>query len=164
MYILYHLVRMSDPTFTVVVCQYGNKGTIFDLKGNKAFKHNPYSMNSARYCDITRKLAFFVSSCNIANRKVENLNLRDLLSTLDTRCQVPGRSSIHTELNRIMIELMAKICVYIQSASAISICCDIWSKKGLTSSYLGITAHFFSRNDHCSDFSCTLPSHFPHGC
>jgi phosphoenolpyruvate-protein kinase (PTS system EI component) len=29
----------------------------------------------------------------------------------------------------------------------ISFCGDIWSKKGLTSSYLGITAHFFSPID-----------------
>ena len=47
-----------------------------------------------------------------------------------------------------MIELKAKICAYTQSASEVSICWDIWSNKGLTSSYLGITAHFFSRNDH----------------
>ena len=27
-------------------------------------------------------------------------------------------------------------------------CADIWSKKGLTSSYLGVTAHFYSKKDH----------------
>ena len=36
---------------------------------------------------------------------------------------------------------------HLQSANMISLCCDIWSKKGLTSSYLGVTAHFFSRSD-----------------
>lgn len=36
---------------------------------------------------------------------------------------------------------------YLQGANRISLCCDIWSKRGLTSSYLGVTAHFFSRND-----------------
>ena len=48
-----------------------------------------------------------------------------------------------------MIELKAKISVCIQSANSVSICCDIWSKKGLTSSYLGITAHFSSNSYHC---------------
>lgn len=33
-------------------------------------------------------------------------------------------------------------------ARKIALCADIWSKKGLTSSYLGVTAHFFSRKDH----------------
>ena len=48
----------------------------------------------------------------------------------------------------MMIELTAKISAHIQSANAVSLCCDIWSKKGLTSSYLGIIVHFFSRTDH----------------
>ena len=105
-------------------------------------KRNPYSKDSARYRDITRKLAIFVGCCIIANRIVENLEFKDLISTLDTRYQLLGRTSIHKELDKIMIELKAKICAHIQSASAVSICCDVWSKKDLTS-YLGITAHFF---------------------
>lgn len=30
----------------------------------------------------------------------------------------------------------------------VSVCTDIWTKRGMTSSYLGITAHFFSKFDH----------------
>ena len=30
----------------------------------------------------------------------------------------------------------------------VALCVDIWSRKGLTASYLGITAHFFTRSDH----------------
>ena len=29
-----------------------------------------------------------------------------------------------------------------------SICADIWTKKGMTEAFLGITAHFFTRMDH----------------
>jgi len=46
-----------------------------------------------------------------------------------------------------MIELKAKKSTYIKNANAVSITCDIWLKKGLTSSYLGVTAHFFSKTD-----------------
>ena len=28
-----------------------------------------------------------------------------------------------------------------------SLCADTWTKRGMTSSYLGVTAHFFSRRD-----------------
>ena len=59
-----------------------------------------------------------------------------------------GRGSINRELDQVLIELKAKISVHLQSANFVSICCDIWSKKRLTSSYLGTTAHFFSRSDH----------------
>lgn len=35
----------------------------------------------------------------------------------------------------------------LSSARKINFCADIWSKKGLTSSYLGVTAHYFSPGD-----------------
>ena len=38
--------------------------------------------------------------------------------------------------------------LYKKLAQRISLCADVWFKKGLTSSYLGITAHFFGRKDH----------------
>ena len=97
---------------------------------------------------IRENLAIFGGSSNIANRLVENLEFKDLLSSLDPRYPVPGKASINRELDQVFIELKAKISVHLQSANFISICCNIWSKKGLTSSYLRITAHFFSRSDH----------------
>jgi len=43
-----------------------------------------------------------------------------------------------------------KACVqrFLGDARKVSLCADIWTKKGLKSSYLGITAHVFSRYDH----------------
>ena len=34
----------------------------------------------------------------------------------------------------------------IDSAERISLCADIWSKKGMTASFLGLTAHYYSRS------------------
>ena len=110
-------------------------------------KKNPYSKDSPRYKLITRKLAIFVGSSSVANRIVENLEFQDLMSAMDNRYPVPGRSSIQKELDQVMIELKAKVSAYIESANAVSITCDIWSKRELTSSYLGVTAHFYSRTD-----------------
>ena len=60
------------------------------------------------------------------------------------------------ELENVLIELKSKIGAFLEEANKASICADIWSKKGLSSSYLGITAHFFSRKDnrrHCATFA-----------
>lgn len=50
---------------------------------------------------------------------------------------------------------------FIKEANKISLTADLWSKKGLTSSYLGITGHFFSWKDrwnHCVMLAvCRLP-------
>ena len=92
---------------------------------------------------ITRKLAIFVGSSNVAYRIVENFEFRDLLTTLDPRYPVPGRTALGKQLSCVLIELKAKISAHLESANKIRICCDVWSKKGLTSSYLGVTGHFF---------------------
>lgn len=62
--------------------------------------------------------------------------VHDLLNTLDSRFCVPGRQLVMREVEQVLIELKAKISSFSEEA-------DVWSKKGLTSSYLGITAHFF---------------------
>ena len=47
-----------------------------------------------------------------------------------------------------MVDLKAKIVNVLKDSQRVSICCDIWTKKGMSSSYLGIAAHFFTRSDH----------------
>ena len=44
----------------------------------------------------------------------------------------------------------------LSQAHKVSLCADIWSKKGLTSSCLGVTAHFFSKMDHHHHHVVTL--------
>ena len=47
-------------------------------------------------------------------------------------------------MEKIYIEMKAKIGCYLEQSKKVSLSADIiWSKKGRTSSYLGITAHFF---------------------
>ena len=93
-----------------------------------------YGKDSERYKAITQKLAIFVGSSNVANRLVGNLECKDLLGSLDPQYPVSVCASINRELDQDFIELKAKISVHLQSANFISICCDIWSKKGLTTS------------------------------
>lgn len=103
-------------------------------------RSSPYSKHSS----IMRKLAIFVGSTNVASRIVENVEFKDLLHSMDPRYPTPGLTVINKELDEVMFELKAKISVHLQSATKISLCADIWSKKELTSTYLKITAHFFS--------------------
>lgn len=106
-----------------------------------------YHTSSPKYTEITRKLAIFMGSSTAAYNIAENLEFRDLLKSLDPRYSVPSRQVIVKEVEKVVIELKAKIGSYLEEASKVSITADLWSKKGLTSSYLGITAHFFSRKD-----------------
>ena len=107
-----------------------------------------YSKDSVRYRLICRKLAIFIGSTNIANSIVENIEFKDLLHAMDARFSMPGRSAISKEIDKVVIELKAKIGAYLLEARKISICADIWTKRGMSSSYLGITSHFYSKKDH----------------
>ena len=44
--------------------------------------------------------------------------------------------------------MKVKIATSLEDGHKVSICADIWTKKGMSSSYLGVMAHFFSLKDH----------------
>ena len=46
------------------------------------------------------------------------------------------------------MDLKAKVLARMNQARKVAICVDIWSKKGLTASFLGVTVHFFTPQDH----------------
>lgn len=81
------------------------------------------------------------------NSIVENEEFRSLLLTLDPRYQVPSRALISVEIDGVLLDLKGKIQSYLMDAQKVSICADVWTKKGMTTSYLGVTANFFCRSD-----------------
>jgi len=55
---------------------------------------------------------------------------------------------IDKEMTKVLIELKGKVSAKIKDSSKVSICVDIWTKKGTTKTFLGITGHSFTRMDH----------------
>ena len=104
-----------------------------------------YDRNIERYKNIT---AVFVGSSNTPNSIVENVEFQQFIKSLDPRYPVPTRALLGKELDKVLVDLKASIHIYLAAARKVSLCADIWSKKGMTSSYLGVTAHFFSFHDH----------------
>ena len=107
-----------------------------------------YHKESERYKVIIRKLAIFVRSVNAPNSLVTKPEYCDPLTTANPRYIVPGRTTLSRETNEVLVDCKANISPYLQDARKASITADIWSEKGLMSSYMGITAHFFSPKDH----------------
>ena len=80
---------------------------------------------------------------------MEDQEFREFLHEMDPRYIVPGRTAITTELSKAVLKLKRNISKELKSARKINLCCDIWSKKGMTESYLGVTAHFFANHQRC---------------
>ena len=115
----------------------------------ESFKGKPaYLKTSERCLTITRQLAIFIGGTNVLNSIVENEAFKSFVKSLDSRYPVPGRALISNELDKVVITLKQNMQALMSQARKVALCADIWSKRGLTSSYLGVTAHFFSRKDH----------------
>ena len=68
-----------------------------------------------------------VTEDGVFSSVLTSAGLKDLLHTLDPRYPVPGRASIHKELDKILIKLKAKMSVHVQSA------CPMQSVSAVTS-------------------------------
>ena len=107
-----------------------------------------YAKESLQNKSITHKLATFVAIANVPNSIIDNEEFRELLTELDDHYVVPGRTLIGTEIDRLLVDLKAKVLACLNQAGKIAVCVDIWSKKQLTASFLGVTAHFLTPHDH----------------
>ena len=104
-----------------------------------------YEIQSAKQRSITKKLAIFVGASNVALSLVENVEFLELIHELDPRYHVPGRFKIGKELDLIYSKLRRDLTESLNSAERISLCADIWSKKGMSAAFLGLTAHCYHR-------------------
>ena len=73
---------------------------------------------------ITQKLAIFIASSSVPNSIVENEEFRSLILTLDPQYQVPSRTLISVEIDRVLLDLKEKIQLYLMDAQKVSRCVD----------------------------------------
>ena len=101
-----------------------------------AARQKPYDKDSLRNKSITTKLAVFVGATNIPLSIVECQEFRDLMQEMDKRYTVPQRKKIGNEVEKVYVGLKERIRSTLERARRISICADIWSKPGMTASFL----------------------------
>ena len=110
----------------------------------QALKSNLYPKDSKKQLAITRKLAVFVGATNAPISVVDGSEFHDLLKELNEQYEIPGRKKVGKEIEKVYTELKHTISLVLQNAKRINVCCDIWSKQGMTASFLGITVHCFT--------------------
>ena len=141
-----------------------DKGLVGPVKQRKLTEviQRKYEKTSTQWQDVTRKMALFIASSNVPNSIVENAEFQLLIESLDPRYQMPGRARMAKEMDLLMADMKGRIKVYLDFAQKVSVCTDIWTKRGMTSSYLGVTTHFFSRHDHRRHCVTLAVRVFPH--
>ena len=114
-----------------------------------------YENSSARYRNISRKLSILIGTSNVPNSLVTTVEFQEFVNELNPRYIVPGRTAMNKELDLLLQELKGKMCSHLDEAGRIAITIDIWTKKGMSVSFHGVTAHSFLRKSH-KRFKATL--------
>ena len=113
----------------------------------QVLKQNRFPKDSKKQLAITKKLAIFVGATNAPLSVVDGPEFRDFLTEMNEQYEIPGRKKIGKEVEKVYTELKHTISLVLQNAKRISLCCDIWTKQGMTASFLGITIHCFTFHD-----------------
>ena len=121
----------------------------------------PYDKESQKNKLITTKLAIFLGATNIPLSIVESQEFRDLMHEMDKHYTVPQQKKIADEVEKVYVGLKERIRSTLERARRISICADIWSKPGTTTSFLGVTAHYYTSNDMKRHSVCLALRPFP---
>ena len=111
------------------------------------FSTKQYDSKSKRHQAITLCLATFVGATNVTLSLIDGTEFCELIGELDPRFKIPHSKKLGIEIENLYGNFKRKISSSLQNDRIISIRTDIWSKPGMTASFLGITAHYFSYQD-----------------
>lgn len=76
--------------------------------------------------------------------QADNLSFRRLMMSMDTKFKMPASATINNLLKDRMEYCVVKLKDLLASSRRVTICLDGWTKKGLSASFLGISACFFN--------------------
>ena len=123
---------------------YKRSETERQLSLTECVRKKTYDVKSEKYKKITKKLAIFIGSTNVQYSIVKSQEFKDLLDKLDLSYRVPSQSALSKQLEQVLVDISAKIKSHVKNARKFHITCDIWTKKGMSESFLGVTAHFIA--------------------
>jgi len=93
-------------------------------------------------------LVNMVVGCGLPMNTVGKPSFKEFCNVLDPRYQVPSSGKFNKLFEKKYLQCKNLLLETLQSARRVTIGMDIWTKKGYTSSYLGITACFFDPRSH----------------
>ncbi|XP_065656620.1 uncharacterized protein LOC136082021 [Hydra vulgaris] len=70
-------------------------------------------------------------------------SIREMIKTLDPKFKLPGSATLNMLINERFLIQSAQLKDFMNHARKVTICLDGWTKKGLTASFLGISAYFY---------------------
>ena len=85
-------------------------------------------------------------ACNVAPGVSENPLFVDFVQSLDAKYSIPKRSALCSTENAIMDQMKATMKSLLFSVDRLAVIVDLWSKRGLSASYIGVRASYFDHS------------------
>ncbi|XP_055343649.1 E3 SUMO-protein ligase ZBED1-like [Paramacrobiotus metropolitanus] len=113
-------------------------------KTSTAKRVSKWSNDAESQASATNALAAFIACTPTSVNAVQHRMFSTFCARLRSDYVVPGRTKITDTMDELYAVMKAKVGSALQNGGLITICADIWTKKGMTESFLGVTAHFLS--------------------
>ena len=106
-----------------------------------------YKQNSPEQMGKEAAVAAWIGRTGLPARTVEDEDFINMMKKMDKRFTVPKKSKISTLVNETYVEQQKEFRHRLSMARKITLGLDIWTKKGLTASFISISACYFNPED-----------------
>ena len=118
--------------------------SVKDLIGCPKKTSTKFSHSDPRQKKINRKLAVTIATSSLPVNIVNNSAFKEFVEELNPSARMASKDKMRKEVNQIWTDVRETIDRSLKKCRRVSITTDIWSTKGCTSSYLGVTVHYYN--------------------
>jgi hypothetical protein len=109
----------------------------------KSVSERQFSAQHPEQLQLVRKMAIAFTCSNIPLLATENPAMRQWMTAMNGKFIIPGRGRLEQEYSRVHTDLQDEMVRLLKNARNIQIIVDVWSKRGLSESFLGVRARFY---------------------
>lgn len=114
-----------------------------------SFSFSPGTSDPATVClSLNEKLTLALVCSGASLNFVNCPEVRDFIFELNSRYSLPHRNKIANLVDKIFDQILTNCKRAVGQARKVSICVDLWSRKNMKATFVGVSAHFFSPKDH----------------
>ncbi len=128
----------------------------------KSLPANQYHSNSAEYQRLNCAVVKYFARSSDPTKKASDPAFRELMHEFQPKFVMPGTKGIEASLKKREITAHAYLRTQLAATRRVTICLDIWSKKFLSASFLGILACYYNREAGISEHTLLTLSKADH--
>ncbi|KAI9551045.1 putative zinc finger BED domain-containing protein 4-like [Daphnia sinensis] len=123
------------------------EGSIDKFLSAKKSLGKAYSESSEKYRNLKHKLTIIAACTTISQNAIQSLEFKRYIEECDPNAAacIPSRPTLTSWVIHFSSELMQRVSENLRAAEKFNVCIDIWSQRGLSHSYLGVTVHYFNK-------------------